>query len=47
MADSKTTALIVTWNGRELVGNCLRDLLAGRPHLPVMIVDNSSTDGTA
>ncbi|MBN2339555.1 MAG: glycosyltransferase family 2 protein [Acidobacteria bacterium] len=47
MTDSKTTALIVTWNGRELVGNCLRDLLAGRPHLPVMIVDNSSTDGTA
>ena len=44
----KTSYIIITWNGREL----LRDLLQsmrhqlGRPDIEVIIADNGSTDGT-
>jgi GT2 family glycosyltransferase len=43
----KTTVVVVTWRGRELVGACL-DALASQtaPHA-VLVVDNASDDGTA
>jgi GT2 family glycosyltransferase len=46
-AGVRTTAVVVTWRGRHLIGSCL-DALAHqtRPH-QVLVVDNASTDGTA
>ena len=42
-------AVIVSWNGAELLGPCLDSLLAQRTSasLRVVVVDNASTDGTA
>jgi GT2 family glycosyltransferase len=43
----RTTVVVVTWRGRELIGRCLDALDAQtRPHR-VLVVDNASTDGTA
>jgi GT2 family glycosyltransferase len=43
----RTTVVVVTWRGRDLIGPCL-DALAAQtcPHR-VLVVDNASTDGTA
>ncbi|MBW0011341.1 MAG: glycosyltransferase, partial [Pseudonocardiales bacterium] len=46
-AQARTTVVVVTWQGRGLVGRCLDALAAQtRPHR-VLVVDNASTDGTA
>ncbi|HUJ28392.1 MAG TPA: glycosyltransferase, partial [Myxococcales bacterium] len=38
-------ALVLTWNGAHLLGDCLRALLPQAAR--VTVVDNASTDGTA
>lgn len=45
---SAVTALVLNWNGRRVVGACVRSLLA-QDHRPleVLVVDNASTDGSA
>jgi len=41
-------AVVVSWQGKHLIGDCLRALLAQRgQQLRVTVVDNGSTDGTA
>jgi GT2 family glycosyltransferase len=41
--------LIVNWNTRELLGNCLRSIRSHPPAAPheVIVVDNASDDGSA
>ncbi|WP_299952276.1 glycosyltransferase family 2 protein [uncultured Modestobacter sp.] len=41
------TALVVTWNGRELLIPCLESLAAQTLPHQVVVVDNASTDGTS
>lgn len=42
------TALVLNWNGGEVVAYCLRSLQAqDYPALRVLVVDNASTDGSA
>jgi len=42
------TALVLNWNGGEVVADCLRSLQAqDYPALQVLVVDNASTDGSA
>lgn len=43
----KTTVVVVTWRGRELVGACLAALAAQTAPHAVLVVDNASDDGTA
>ncbi|SHG47384.1 glycosyltransferase family 2 protein [Streptoalloteichus hindustanus] len=44
---ARTTVVVVTWRGREHVGECLDALAAqDRPHR-TLVVDNASDDGTA
>jgi GT2 family glycosyltransferase len=46
-ARPRTTVVVVTWQGRTLIGPCLNALAAQtRPHR-VLVVDNASADGTA
>src|SRR5260370_40212854 len=42
-------AIVVSWNGAHLLPECLRALLAqnAKARVHVVVVDNSSTDGTA
>ena len=40
-------AVVVTWQGAHLIGDCLRALLAQRSAAHIAVVDNGSTDGTA
>jgi len=45
---SKITVLVVTYNRKELLRNCLAALLAQTAKVEhLVIVDNASTDGTA
>src|SRR5215213_10108048 len=46
-ADPFVTVVVVSWQGRHLIGSCLESLR--RQTLPhrVLVVDNGSTDGTA
>jgi GT2 family glycosyltransferase len=45
--DPSVHAVVVNWNGREILGPCLRSLLDSRyPDLEVIVVDNASTDGS-
>ena len=47
MVDPSVHAVVVNWNGRELLRPCLRTLLASRySNLKVSVVDNASTDGS-
>ncbi len=47
VSGARTTVVVVTWRGRDLVGACLDALAAqGREHA-LLVVDNASTDGTA
>lgn len=47
MDDPSVHAIVVNWNGKELLGPCLRTLLASRySRLSVLVVDNASTDGS-
>jgi len=43
----KSTVVVVTWRGRELVGACLDALAAQTAAHAVLVVDNASDDGTA
>lgn len=48
---AKVHAVVVTWEGAHLIGDCLRSLaaqdLGGSARLAITVVDNGSTDGTA
>ena len=49
-AMSRVTAVVVTWNGRELIDGCLESVFGNAPlerSIEVVVVDNASTDGTA
>lgn len=47
-AAGKVTAIVVTFNGKAVVGPALQSLLAqDYPALDILVVDNQSTDGTA
>lgn len=48
MSDRLLSVVIVNWNVRELLGNCLRSLFACNPalDLEVCVVDNASQDGS-
>ena len=43
-ASVHTTVVIVNWNTRQLLADCLESLFADAPALPVVVVDNASTD---
>lgn len=45
--EPRTTIVVVTWRGRELVGACLDALAAQTVAHDVLVVDNASVDGTA
>ncbi|MFH1046718.1 MAG: glycosyltransferase family 2 protein [Patescibacteria group bacterium] len=47
MTNPKVTAIIVTWNGKELIGDCLAGLLASESVPTILVIDNASADGTA
>ena len=49
MSAPTVRAVVVSWNGAELLGPCIDSLLAQRTAaaLRVLVVDNASTDGTA
>lgn len=44
-SEPRTTVVVVTWRGRDLIGRCLDALAAQGPHR-LLVVDNASTDGT-
>jgi GT2 family glycosyltransferase len=45
--DPSVHAVVVNWNGRDLLRACLETLLASRySNLEVLVVDNASTDGS-
>ena len=48
LSAARVVAVVVTWNRRELLTECL-DALRGQTHPPevVVVIDNDSTDGTA
>lgn len=47
MANTGVAAVVVNWNGRDLLGPCLDSILASSwPDLSVIVVDNGSTDGS-
>jgi len=46
-SDPFVTVVVVTWEGRHLLGPCLRSLRAQTCPHRVVVVDNASTDGTA
>jgi GT2 family glycosyltransferase len=39
-------AVVVTWNGEQLIGRCLQSLLSSEASVRVVVVDNASADGT-
>jgi GT2 family glycosyltransferase len=43
----RTTVVVVTWRGLDLIGACLDALAAQTTPHRVLVVDNASTDGTA
>ncbi len=48
MADPLVWAVVVNWNGRDVLEPCLRTLLASSySNLSVLVVDNASSDGSA
>jgi GT2 family glycosyltransferase len=46
-SDPFVTVVVVTWQGRHLLGPCLRSLRAQTSPHRLLVVDNASTDGTA
>jgi GT2 family glycosyltransferase len=46
-ADARVTILIVNYNARGLLHECLTSLRQHAPGYPVLVVDNASTDGSA
>jgi GT2 family glycosyltransferase len=45
--EPRTTVVVVTWRGRDLVGACLDALAAQTRRHRLLVVDNASADGTA
>lgn len=43
----KTAALILTYNRKELLKNCLAGVMAQKAEADIIVVDNGSTDGTS
>ncbi|MGH3526969.1 MAG: glycosyltransferase family 2 protein [Pseudonocardiaceae bacterium] len=43
----RTTVVVVTWRGHDLIGRCLDGLAAQTCPHEVLVIDNASTDGTA
>jgi GT2 family glycosyltransferase len=43
----RTTVVVVTWRGQDLIGACLDALAAQTVPHRLLVVDNASTDGTA
>jgi GT2 family glycosyltransferase len=47
VGEPSVVAIVVNWNGRELLEPCISTLLASTyPNLSVVVVDNASTDGS-
>src|SRR6478736_1825419 len=46
-SDPIVTVVVVTWQGRDLLGPCLTSLKAQTRAHRLLVVDNASTDGTA
>jgi GT2 family glycosyltransferase len=47
VAEPSVVAVVVNWNGRDLLSACLETLLASTyPRLRILVVDNASTDGS-
>lgn len=42
----KTIAIVVTYNRKQILGECIEAILNNSDNLDVLIVDNASTDGT-
>lgn len=49
MNGAELTVIVVNWNTRDLLRDCLRSVYASEPAMPlvVMVVDNGSADGSA
>ncbi|HEY0639202.1 MAG TPA: glycosyltransferase, partial [Pseudonocardiaceae bacterium] len=47
MTGPRSTVVVVTWRGRDLVGRCLDALAAQSAPHALLVVDNASDDGTA
>jgi GT2 family glycosyltransferase len=46
-AKPTVATIVLNWNGKEVIGDCLRSLLANDyPNLQVTVVDNGSVDGS-
>jgi GT2 family glycosyltransferase len=45
--DSRVGVVIVNYNGRRFLRDCVRLLLAGTVHPDIVLVDNASSDGSA
>jgi N-acetylglucosaminyl-diphospho-decaprenol L-rhamnosyltransferase len=43
----RVTAVVVTYDSAAVIGGCLDALAAHAPEMPVVVVDNGSSDGTA
>jgi GT2 family glycosyltransferase len=43
----KTLAIIVTFNSARYIAECLTSLLESSPNIPILVVDNASSDGTS
>ena len=47
MYKKETAAVVVTYNRKEKLINCIESLLRQTPEKPeILIIDNASTDGT-
>ena len=44
--EQRTAAVVVTYNRRDLLEQCLQALLGQTAPCTVLLVDNASTDGT-
>lgn len=49
MSGAELTVIVVNWNTRELLRDCLRSVVAGEPTgaVEIVVVDNGSADGSA
>ena len=43
----KTTAIIVNWNDKDVIGQCIQSILnQNRPNIEIIVSDNGSNDGS-
>lgn len=47
MANARFTVVVITWNRREELLDCLRHMTSLPERPPIIVADNGSTDGTA